>query len=233
MSRKRDAETISAERLLKALNCDGVKISIKTCLTFTRLRQKEAYFVVSIAGRGPIIGVSLISTGTRTELQVYRDVRKEITDYWNIETNEKARKPANSQFDLAFIHTAPVDNRENHKGRIMLPSREDLELLKSMRHWVKQDHQVDTFPLCIEIRPYRDRTRAFIVQENGSHTVRSIAACRRAIGQAAKRHRQPVIKMMAHYGFDLIYVELSRNLFKLNIETLKPFEYEIGRYMGK
>jgi len=235
----KQGEDITAQYLLSVLQSTIIRNWITVYLQVVRRLKLEIGFEVTGAFRGPIIGVSNAVSGTKDEVTFFKDSQRQYLHYWHTKENRAACKPRNSQFSLALFHFAPVDDRTD--TRLMFPSQADLELIREYRSYINQDHAATVWPLCLEMSPYQDSVRLFVVQEREAHSPRSIARVNQQVvrvysnmkRRAGTRWYGPIKEVLENNGYNYLATTFSyRHGFRVTVDDLRPFEFTIGLYRG-
>lgn len=233
MASYKPGEKITADFLAQCLNAPPVLEMTRFCLHFTRQFNRESGFEVIAAMRGPIIGISNPVAGKKRGLVFPDDIVRDLFMFWHIPEQRIAGRPRVSLMPLVTIHAAPVEPKEL---LMFLPSREDLNgVLRYDRNRAHKDHDIALRSLCIELRPYPDRTRFFVVQEVKPHSNATINAAIAAAARAKtrRRHRAAIVATMFAHNFNLRYGVFGRSGFDITPSELEPFEFSIELYKGK
>ncbi len=226
-------KSITADFLLQCLNASPVLEMTRFCLQFTRKFNRESGFEVISAIRGPIIGISNPVAGKKRGLIFPDDIVRDLFMFWHIPEKRIAGRPRVSLMPLITIHAVPVEPKEL---LMFLPSREDLNgVLRYDRNRAHKDHDIALRSLCIELRPYPDRTRFFVVQEVKPHSNATINAAIAAASRAKtqRRHRTAIVASMSEHNFNLRYGFFGRSGFLVTPDELESYQFSIKNYRGK
>jgi len=233
MTSYKPGEKITADFLLQCMNAPPVLEMTRFCLQFTRKFNRESGFEVISAIRGPIIGISNPVVGKKRGLVFPDDIVRDLFMFWHIPEKRIAGRPRVSLMPLLTIHAVPVEPKEL---LMFLPSREDLSgVLRYDRNRAHKDHDIALRSLCIELRPYPDQTRFFVVQEVKPHSNATINVTISAASRAKtqRKHRAAIVASMLEHHFNLRYGVFGRSGFGITSKALEPYEFLIELYKGK
>lgn len=235
--RRLEADIVTPEFILAALNCRPIRRLFRTCIELTRADRIEYEFEVVAQFRGSIIAHSPLVPGTREWVDAQQEVLRQLLEPWHITEDRPSHKPLTSVFTLISAHSYPLERRELLKGLPSIYNHEkkegDLYDTILLRRAIVDDHRPEVMrPIGIELRVRADTNFCSIFQERERVSLNRLAQLDRRL-RDEYRLNGAAQAVFTECGFNLIEASVGRQGFSLSAAQLEAFAFAPGHYVGK